>query len=310
MTDDAGAPAPTPFADAIAAAAAAVEPTKPNLDEMPKAERMMHHRKELDSIAYWQGMEGVQDYIREYPEAREQVGVNMQARAYIKKPKGYEVYLGQIAENWLTSWIAVNETNRADVQRINDRFDIRLSPDKHFSEALTKKRIERMKTVFNKYAAPLDVTKIKSMSDVRKAAKAFWASTTADKPFGSVGVISGKTIVLMGQRFNIEKNGERDCIRPTIDGRRARIYLDDLEWVANLLVEEGPDPLLTTTGSSTGELPYSGENGENPPQTDGQISGSPYRLLSSPFGERLAALKATPQPHSTISPDEDDPLNL
>jgi len=308
MTNDAGTPVPSPFADIIAAAAAA-EPMKPNLNDMPKTERMKHHRKELDNIAFWQGIEGVQRYREDYPEAQE-VGVNLHARAYLKKPKGYEAYLTKFAENWLTSWVAVSETNRADVQRINDRFDIRLDPDKHFSEALTKKRIERIKAVFDKYAAPLDVAKVKTMSDVRQAAKAFWARTSADRLFGTVGVISGTTLILKGQRFNVEKNGKRDCIRPTINGKRRRLYLDELEWIANLLAEEREDPLLTTTYSSTGELPYSDEMGGNLGSTDPKISDLPYEGLSSPLGERIAAIKAMQQPHSTTLPDDVDPLNL
>lgn len=307
MTIDTGTPVPLPFADLIAAAAEAA-PMPPNLNEMSKAERMKHHRKELDSIAFWQGIEGVRRYKEDYPEAGE-VGVNMHARAYLKKPKGYEAYLTKFAETWLTSWIAVNETNRADVQRINDRFDIRLNPDKHFSEELTKKRLERIKAAFNRYAAPLDLSKIKTMSDVRQAAKAFWVHTTADKPFGNVGVISGRTLVLRGERFNIEKNGERDCIRPTINGKRCRLYLDDLEWVANLLVEEREDPLLTTTTSSTGELPYSSEMAENAAPADLKISELPYEGLSSPLGQRIASLRAKCPPHSTASDADDDPLN-
>ena len=307
MTIDTATPRPLQFADLIAAAADAV-PVPKSLSEMPKAERMRHHRKELDSIAFWQGIEGVQRYKEDYPEAVE-VGVNLQARAYLKKPKGYEAYLAKFADTWLTSWIAVNETNRADVQRINDHFDIRLNPDKHFSEELTAKRLERIKTTFDRYAAPLDIRKIRTMSDVRQAAKAFWVHTTADKPFGNVGAISGRTLVLKGERFNIEKNGERDCIRPTIGGKRRRLYLDELEWVANLLVSEREDPLLTTTMSSTGELPYLPGLAENVTPADPKISELPSGGPSSPLGQRIASLKAECPPHSMTYDADDDPLN-
>lgn len=310
MKTDTGSLVPPEFAQAIAAAAeAAADETQPSLSGLSKAERLKHHRKKLDEIAFFQGVDGVNKYRKQHPEAAD-IKVRMDVRAYEPKPPGYNAYLAKVAENWLTMWVAVSSTNKADVERLNASLGRNFNPANHFNEPLTPTRLRRIQKVFATHGAHIDIGKVNTMSKVRQAAKDFWTRTNNDKPFGKVGVISGKTLVINGCRFNIEKNGERDCIRLPNRFKRRRLYLDELEWLADLLTEGLGDPLLPTT-SSIRELDYSGETGQNAPQSALEISGLAYSVSKgSDLGKRIAAIKEMQQPHSTTLPDDVDPLNL
>jgi hypothetical protein len=203
--------------------------------------------------------------------------------------------------------VAVTSTNKEDVERLNARLNRSFNPDNHFSSPLTPSRLEKIRAVFAKHGAVLDPDKVKTMSQVRQAAKAHWARTHTDKPFGNVGVISGQDLVIAGHRFTIEKNGDRECIRVQIAGKRRRLYLDEIKWIAGLVGEGGP-PHNTTTESSIGELAYPPEQPENPQISSGQISGLAYRVPA--LADRIAKLKVAQPTHSTTSTDGTDPLEL
>lgn len=311
MTTDTGFLVPPEFAHLIAAAAEAAEAAeaaKPKLSEMPTAERLKHHRKKLDEVALFEGVEGVNEYKEEHPEAAA-IKVRMDVRAYLPKPPGYNAYLAEVAGNWLTMRVAVSSTNRDDVERLNARFGRNFNPANHFNELLTPTRLKKIQKAFAEHGAPLDIDKANTMSKVRQAAMDFWTRTNVDKPLGKAGVISGRTLVINGHRFIIEKNGERDCIRLPNRFKRRRLYLDELEWLADLLVEGLDDPLLSTT-SSIRELAYSGQTGENDPQSDPEISDLAYGNEMPALRQRIAALKVTQQPQSTALQDDVDPLAL
>ena len=306
MKTDNGSPLPPPFADLIAAVAAA-HPMPPTLDQMTKPERMKHHRGMLRHIGFYKGLNGVQEYKKEFPEARSQ-RVDIKAIAYPPKPAGYDANLTSFAELWLTSDMAVAETNVADVGRLNARLGTHFPPEKHFSERVSLGRLTKIKDVFARHGMPLDIKRTFTMSNVRKAAKAARGSMDANRrPFGAVGFVVGHNLVVNGRSYLIERNGERKCIRPTIDGRRRRFYLDELEWIAEWLGAGVDDPLnSTTTVRSIRELPYSMETGGNETAKSGEISGLPYDDPAVGSPDRVAT---APVPHSTPHADEDDPLN-
>jgi hypothetical protein len=235
MTDQISTPLAPGLAAAIAAAAEAAN--------LPRAERMKQHRKNLRSIGFYQGLDGVAEYKLQFPEA-ETIRVDVSTLAYSPKPAGYGEYLVRLAERWLESGTAAAASNQADVERLNERFGTAFPPGKHFSEPLSTGRRKKIKAMFAKHGIPLDLAQANTMSKVRGLAKAARAMTSPQRQVCKAGVIEGTSLVMGNQHFPIERNGDRECIRVTINGKRRRFYLDELDWLAGLLVSDGADPLI------------------------------------------------------------------
>lgn len=235
-----------------AAIASAAEATN-----LPRPERMKQHRKNLRGIAFYQGLDGVAQYKAEYPEAAP-IRVDLNAIAYTAKPKGYDAYLSSLAERWLLNGTAIGSSNAEDVKQLNERFATSFPPSKHFSEPLSKGRLNKIKAAFAHRGVPLDIKHSNTMSKVRSAAKAARAQQNPDRHLAKVGVIADNILVMGGQPFRVERNGDRECIRVLIGGKRRRLYLEELVWIADRLV--GADPLDTTTVRSMGDMAYSGSD--------------------------------------------------
>ena len=287
MTNETSAQLARGLAAAIAAAAEAAN--------LPKLERMKQHRKSLRTIGFYQGLDGVAEYKLQFPEA-ETIRVDVSTVAYSPKPAGYSEYLVNLAERWLGSSIAAAASNRADVEQLNERFGTAFPPGKHFSEPLSTGRRKKIKVMFAKHGFPLDITKAGTMSKVRGLAKATKALTSLERRVCNAGVIDGTLLVMGNQHFPIERNGNRDCIRVTINGKRRRFYLDELEWLAALLAKDWADPLMTTTVRSMGELAYE----------------APAPDLAPPGGEEISELACTEisEPIVAVVDPDRDPLEV
>jgi hypothetical protein len=287
MTDQISTPLAPGLAAAIAAAAEAAN--------LPRAERMKQHRKNLRSIGFYQGLDGVAEYKLQFPEA-ETIRVDVSTLAYSPKPAGYGEYLVRLAERWLESGTAAAASNQADVERLNERFGTAFPPGKHFSEPLSTGRRKKIKAMFAKHGIPLDLAQANTMSKVRGLAKAARAMTSPQRQVCKAGVIEGTSLVMGNQHFPIERNGDRECIRVTINGKRRRFYLDELDWLAGLLVSDGADPLITTTVRSMGELAYE----------------APAPDLALPGGEEISELACTEisEPVVAVVDPDRDPLEV
>lgn len=269
---------------------------------LPKPERMKVYRRDIQSVMFREGIEGVNRYKEANPEA---CAIRLQGGsiAYQPKPEGYDAYLVDVALRWLDSPTALASTNVADVGRLNERFSTDYPPAKHFSEGLSKGRFKKIKAAYAARGVPLDPAKVKSMADVRQAAKAVTGAMKADQRFSTVGAISDNTLIANGRSYPIELNGHRQCIRPTIAGKRRRLYLDELEWIADWLGGGRADPLQdTNTISIMRDLPYPARNGETRAEPEPEISGLPYRIRK--LNEQMRA-NAIPQDYG-----DRDPLEL
>lgn len=275
---------------------------------LPKAERMKAHRKAIQAIAFRHGMEGVNRYKDEYPEAKP-IRLWGAAIAFFHKPVGYDASLVSMALHWLDSPTALAMTNAADVARLNEKLGTNYPPAKHFSESLNQSRLQKIRAAYAERGVPLGAA-VKTMAHVRKAAKAATGATKAETRFSSVGVISGDALIINGRSQPIETNGQRRCIRPTINGKRSRLYLDELEWVADWLGGAAADPLEdTNTISIIRELPYPTPPVENGGQEPGSISDSPYSAAS--FEAWFAANNIPlPQPRAIPEGEGVDPLEF
>ncbi len=294
-------PLPAGIAEAIERAAQAAE-----LAELSPAQRRKHHGKVLRGIAFYKGADGVAAYKKDNPEAAS-IWVDIKALASPPKPQGYDQYLVNLAEQWLTSDAALRSTNVADVEQLNRSLGAAFTPANHFNAFLSVGRRKKIRSVFAKYGAPLDMDNVDTLSKVRAAAQAARANRNADRTFGDIGVISGRTLSIRGRSYLIETHGGRESIRITIDDKRPRFYLDDLKWIAEWFVDGRDDPLHNTEYFSIGELAQTPETLEigSPvtPETSGLAqSGSSMR-------DRINALKVSEGAPDKNAEDE-DPLNL
>lgn len=280
-----------------------------NLDQ-----RMMYHAKQIRSIGFTDGVNGVAAYKKAYPEAAP-IRLDLRSLAFVPKPKGYAAKVVSMVEMWLVSDRAAHETNRADVDRINAHFQTsRFNPDNFFSRPIPMRLRQRLAELFERRGMTLDVAKVDTLSKFRAAAKAMKGYEQASQSFGSVGVVSGRTLVLGTRTFAIEAHNGHDCLRFSIAGKRVRLRLDALEPAVEGLADSpraAGDDLPTTMNNSIGELaPDSAApvQAGNLASCSGEVAPNPWATTF--LDERLAALRSTERPHSTIQPGEVDPLTL
>jgi hypothetical protein len=221
--------------------------------KLPYDERMKVHRTRLRAVGFGQGVEGVREYKARYPEAKS-IRVNIGALAYSPKPKGYDEYLASLVAQWLADEVALNSTNMADVERLNAHFGTaRFDPAKQFSLPLPKGAKAKIEQVFAARGVSLDTASIKSMSAVRRIAKAVRAGEHADKrAFGKFGIISDDVLTLGHRGYPIERHKGRECIRVTADGATQRLYLTTLRVLLESIEES--DPLLSSSSRRIGEV--------------------------------------------------------
>jgi hypothetical protein len=301
MDDENSRPLPAAIAEGIERAAQAAE-----LAGLSPAQRRKHHGKVLRGIGFYQGADGVAAYKKAYPEAAA-IWVDIKATASPPKPQGYDQYLVSLAERWLTSDAALSSTNVADVEKLNSSLGAAFTPANHFNAFLALGRRKKIKSVFARHGASLDIDKVDTMSKVRAAAQAARANSNADRAFGHIGVISGHTLSIRGRPFLIETHGDRESIRVMIDGKRERLYLNVLKWFADLIVEPEPaDPLTITNYISIRELAQQVETSENTLPGAPETSELAHRGMS--VRDRITALKPPEAP--VPADDDEDPLNF
>lgn len=288
------------------------------------ADRMIYHTKRLRVIRYVDGIDGVRRYKTKYPEAKT-VQVRATTFAFQPKPEGYGDYLCRLVDNWFQSDTALAETNRADVDRLNEAMHPRrFNPDNHFTKPLSPTLTEKLADVFAKHEVHLDTDKPLSMSKVRAAVKATKGKRSAGRPFGGIGHIAGDQLIVGSECIRIEEHNGHDCIRIMSNGSRVRLRLDALAGFIRLAGLGGDFSLSSSIENRIGEpAPSSATDPEPDPLTDilpedwpqpahdrppsllGELAPEPLSL-----GERIAALRTAQQPHSTACSDDDDPLNL
>lgn len=293
------------------------DPDEVALAKLPLlADRIRYHTKRLRVIQHAYGAEGVAAYKAKHPEARA-IQIISNPIAYTAKPSGYDDFLTGMVSSWFNSDAALTETNRAAVIRLSDKLGSRFDPDRHFSVPLSAGRLKKLADVFSKHGAHLDTSGPLSMSDVRKAAKAFKAGARAGaSPFGNVGTISSDVLTIGLHSYRIERHKDRACIRVTAQGTTQRIYLTTLQALLASVGED--DPLSNPLRSRERELvPGPGsdvETGEFPQAG----TSSPGECADCPpsMAERIARLRAdrldpAPQHSTTNRHDPDaDPLAL
>jgi len=301
----------------------------PSLDD-----RMKYHTKRLRSIAYISGAEGLSAYKSKHPEARTLLANPGNPSVSRTKPAGFDTYLANLAARWLSSDTALAATNIADVQRMNAHFaTTRFNPAKQFSLALGKRAKAAIEQAFNVRGFPLDTSAIKTMSDVRKAAKAANARIALDRQIAPGVTVSDGKLTMGCDTYAITHNGGRECIRPRINGKVRRLHLDEIGWLAGRLAKVAvaecrDDPLSYPSIEDMGERDYFPETATLPSLADartGECDYSPYAAIGerdcSPSSEakagpaeplslteRIAALKPDSPAHAA-DPDA-DPLAL
>lgn len=210
----------------------------PNLDQLPKAERLRHFRRCIQAILPKHGSEGVSRFVERYPEAAE-VRWQNQPKAYLPKPAGYAAAISSMVEAWFDSKEALDQSNTADVARLNEKLGTTFPPANHFNTPLSTALAKKLRAVFEARGAHFDEKRMDTLSKVRKAvATAKQGADPETIEFGSIGRRSQNKLHVGSRDFAITKHGQRECIRPKVNGRQPRLYLDDILWLSELLNAE------------------------------------------------------------------------
>ena len=283
------------------------------------ADRMVYHTNRLRIIQYVAGIEGVTAYKAKFPEAK---GIQTRATtiAFQPKPKGYREFLMGLVETWFISDVALAETNKADVERLNRAMHPRrFNPANHFSKPLSRHLLGQLADVFAKHGAHLDTSKPLSMANVRAAVKVAKRRRLVGRPYAGIGYIADGQLMVRDQSFATEQHNGHECIRVRVNGSRVRLRLDALaEFLTLAALDQSPSTLLRSSigevvpddADASGADPLADTLPENWPEPIGQSSGELAPAAADPpsLRERIAALKALQAPHSMACADGADPL--
>lgn len=188
---------------------------------------MAYHVKRIRLIQFSEGIDGVRRYKDKWPEAGS-IQVKASAVAFQQKPKGYDDALCSLVRLWFASDLAIAETNRATIARLNERLQSNFDPDRHFSVPLSAKRLDKIAAIFSEHGAHLDTRRVQTMSEVRAAVKAARGLAVPGRSFARIGRIAEGQLVCGNQVFRIEQHSGHDCIRVPVNGSRVRLRLDAL----------------------------------------------------------------------------------
>lgn len=301
-----------------------------DLTGLTSAKRDAHHIKQLRSVARWQGLDGVNDYIERHPDARN-LRTEVSPTVYAPKPKGYSERLASIVNMWCISDVALNETNRADVGRLNSALGTAYNPNNHFSKALSAACTKRIAATLGKHGIHLDTDNPVTMSKVRKIVRTFkTGGPTEHSANGRVYARTGDVVAIGSQTFKVERHNSRECIRVTVNGTRRRMDLEALELVLSGLVSSraAGEPSSYLLHSNIGELaPISEtvpadadplERGANSPQQSPDCGAnspelSPTEHQAEPdLAERIRRLRSRTvgKANSASALTGDDPLEF
>lgn len=296
-----------------------------SLSDLTPSDRLKHHRKVMRTIAFNQGLDGVNRYKAENPEAAP-IRVNIATLAYSPKPKGYDQYLVDLVRSWLTSPTALASTNLQDVDRLNSHFQTtRFNPAQHFSEALSNGRLGKLRAVFAEHGVQLDTAKASSLSKVRRAAKAHRAACLAANPT-ALDCDNIRSLIVGDRAYPISSHHGHDCIRISVAGKQVRIRADALAALSGEAFDSGGNGcwIKYSPVGTIRELVPDDQTPDFDPLADEQISDVVPECGTSgneipdvvpdetplSLSDRLAALKAALPSHSPNCPDGVDPLTL
>lgn len=285
-------------------------------DTLPQAERLKVHRKNIQAMLSRQGSEGAERYKARYPEAaviRYQLG---NPRAYLSKPEGYTDAIASMVDLWFNSYSACEETNTADVRRLNAKLGTTLVPANHFNGELSSQRKKRLAKVFASHGAHFDPGRLTSLSKVREAVKSARLAAEPDTvAFGRIGRRNGNKLIVSGQEYTITKNGPTECIRPCIGGKQTRISLDALLWMSELLeagnTQGEPYSTLRSNYVEQDYLPDCSEAGSKSPSRTSLNSAEPDQSTERlSLAKRITRLRSAHEPASDSGTDSADPLEI
>jgi hypothetical protein len=291
-----------------------------DLSKMNYNDRMKHHTRQLNTIARYDGLNGVQAYQARYPET---ASLRMEGRhiIYAPKPSGYMAAITGMVGLWFDSAIALAATNRADVERLNSKLGTAYDPDRFFSRKLTPSIRKRLEEIFDKRGAVLPEGAA-SITAVRQAVKAYRAGTGSNvKPFGKVATRTPRTLTIGTRAFAIETHNGREGIRLTVDSKRERVSLTAIKELLSGLETEGnrnePRPSMyihtrelapnPETGQETGLCDTPGASSHQ----HSHISDGPADAPAPSQSDRIKKLRAAWQ-HDLSAWDGNgpDPLEL
>lgn len=245
-----------------------------DLSHLSYPERMEHHRRSLRSIAFYQGLDGVEAYRSRFSEAAS-IFTQINAGASLPKPKGYYPAWRRLVGQWLTDDTTLDRTLGQDVEWLNREIGSgQFDKTRYLSKPLSATERKHAAEVFAERGIALPAT-VQRRSEVKRAAKALKATAKPGaKPFGTIGTIADGILSIGDRTFAIQSSKGRQFVRPMIEGTQRRIYLDEIEWLASLLGNGSgtpPDPLsmrdreLATSAASSPSDPSEAQCDSNSP---------------------------------------------
>lgn len=165
--------------------------------------------------------------------------INPLGIVFITKPAGYEPFVIGLVKMWLINSASTAETNVATIAKIQAQF-----PEHNFTERaayddLPKKILDKIKALLAEHDVTLHKA-VKTLAQIKKALRTSGAGHASVTRVQINGTLSSAHF----GPFKVEDHKGRNCIRITSDGKRRRIYLDNLIALSDALAKAPGIPCL------------------------------------------------------------------
>lgn len=193
------------------------------------------HSQRLREVGFNGAVNAMRNYKQQHPGAAGHL-TRITTLAFKPKPAGYTAYIDRLIARWLAG--TGNETNAATVQRIRDRFPNDSFASNLLNKPLSKGRREKIAANATQLGFKIDTRRYDTLAKIKGAALKGELDTTTDKHININATFTDTHFA--GLKIELHRN--RKSARFTHNGKRRRIYIDDLialsEWLA---VEGGAD---------------------------------------------------------------------
>ena len=229
MTDNNSDHLPLGIVEAIGKAAAFNQSNAALPDQIP-------HSRRLREVGFNGAVKAIRDYKKQHPEAASKRAY-IDVRGYEPKPPGYFPYIDRLVDGWLSGKGDCNQTNRAIISRISERFpEYKFSKDL-LNKPLSKAMADRIKAKAAERGLSLDTRQHDTLSKIKAAALKGELAKDAERPIRINATLTDTHLA----GLKIELSGKRQSVRFTHGGKRRRIYIDDLMALSELMAGEAED---------------------------------------------------------------------
>jgi hypothetical protein len=141
------------------------------VETWPTARQAAYHRERMEAAIREAARKAEAAYRADHPQAGA-LRTKSDIHVYRRPPKGFYRQKVDIVETWLTSRLALQETNAAAVSRLNDKFTPYAVSANYLTRPLPKSTVTAIQKLLAENGMWLDLRKHNTLSKIKRALRA------------------------------------------------------------------------------------------------------------------------------------------